>query len=142
MNAANLRWVYSGLVDDLMIFSTATQCGGNQRCDERKREPTGTSRLSRRLQRQWHGRCVGLCPLAQYAQSDGCAGSGADGDKNGTINQNDYSVWSANFGATGAASGTALGDTVPEPATWVLVVVALLRIQSRRRSDWARIQKR
>ena len=39
--------------------------------------------------------------------------SGADGDGNGVITQNDYSVWRAHFGQTGGAGSAASVDSVP-----------------------------
>ncbi len=44
----------------------------------------------------------------------------ADGDGNGTVDAADYTVWANNFGATSAFS-----STVPEPATWLLSVLAM-----------------
>jgi hypothetical protein len=45
-------------------------------------------------------------------------------DIGGTIGPNHYSQWKANFGDS--ANGTALGNAVPEPATWTLVLFSLL----------------
>ncbi len=49
-------------------------------------------------------------------------GEGADGNLNGIIDQGDYEVWQAYFGATNAA-GLSAGVTVPEPgSSWLLLV--------------------
>jgi hypothetical protein len=59
------------------------------------------------------------------------AGSGADGDSSGTIDAGDLAVWRTNFGASGAAA--AIG-AVPEPATVVLVPLAMGVVAGARRA--------
>jgi hypothetical protein len=51
----------------------------------------------------------------------------------GTIGQGQYDNWRANFGAMVVGAGQSAG-TVPEPATWVLLLVSMLTILSRRRA--------
>ncbi|MEX2308151.1 MAG: hypothetical protein WD738_11190 [Pirellulales bacterium] len=56
-------------------------------------------------------------------------GSGADGDMDGTIDPGDYDFWAARFGNTVPGSGGgAVNAAVPEPATGVLLFLALLLI--------------
>jgi hypothetical protein len=62
-------------------------------------------------------------------------GVAADGDGDGTITVADRDVWRAKFG-TNYAAGSAAGvsaSAVPEPATAVLAVVALLAMLAIRR---------
>ena len=49
----------------------------------------------------------------------------ADGDGNGTIDAGDYTVWVNNFGTS------SLAVAVPEPAAWLLSVLALTLVGSR-----------
>jgi hypothetical protein len=52
----------------------------------------------------------------------------------GAVGQADYDSWRANFGlALGASSSGALETAVPEPATWMLVLVALAVTRHRHR---------
>jgi hypothetical protein len=62
-------------------------------------------------------------------------GDGADGNRNGTVDPDDYNVWRTNFGRvfTGATSGTSAGALVPEPTTCGLVA-GILALAS-----WSRI---
>jgi autotransporter-associated beta strand protein len=49
----------------------------------------------------------------------------ADGNDNGVIDQADFGVWKAHFGEhAGSGAGSAATSTVPEPATWVLLLMA------------------
>jgi hypothetical protein len=49
----------------------------------------------------------------------------ADGDGDGQVDEDDYNIWRTNFGKTSSpALPPAAG--VPEPATWLILVVALL----------------
>lgn len=61
----------------------------------------------------------------------------ADGNGNGRIDSDDYTVWKSNFGETGGAGSADLlaFATVPEPASLVLVVAALVTIMIPRRSS-------
>jgi hypothetical protein len=132
MNPANLRWVYSGLIDDLMIFDTALNAAGINDAMNGNVSAQGPAGLVGDYNAN------GAVDAADYAlwrdtrDQTVAPGSGADGDKNGTIDQNDYSVWRANFGATtSAASGAA---AVPEPSTSLLLLAALCSIATSRRS--------
>lgn len=58
----------------------------------------------------------------------------ADGDGDGQVDQDDYNIWRANYGET-TARGSLTSAGVPEPATWLMLVVAtlpLLNAASRR----------
>lgn len=62
-------------------------------------------------------------------QSVSPTGSGADGNANGTIDSGDLDFWRAHFGniLAGSATGSSLSaESVPEPASWALVLSALL----------------
>ena len=51
-----------------------------------------------------------------------------------TFTQNDYNVWRAHFGQTaGSGSNTVANTTVPEPATLVMLIVAVSGVLTRRR---------
>jgi hypothetical protein len=60
------------------------------------------------------------------------AGSGADGDGDGTIGTGDYDFWAARFGdiVLGAGGGNVSG-AVPEPASFVLLLVGMLVVKLR-----------
>jgi hypothetical protein len=47
----------------------------------------------------------------------------ADGDRNGSIEQADYVVWKMNFGNT-VGGGSSSDIVVPEPASWLLIMVS------------------
>jgi hypothetical protein len=55
--------------------------------------------------------------------------NGADGNGDGVINQADYDTWLENFGETiadnGSADGAAVAGSVPEPASCLMLAVAL-----------------
>lgn len=53
-------------------------------------------------------------------------GLGADGNLNGTIDAGDYDVWKAKFGTSGAGGGAASVAAVPEPASIILVAMAIV----------------
>ena len=65
--------------------------------------------------------------------------SGADGNGDGTIDEEDYDVWRANFGSTLAGSG-ALRSTasVPEPASLALAFIATAGVLLSSEADRAR----
>jgi GH35 family endo-1,4-beta-xylanase len=48
----------------------------------------------------------------------------ADGNGNLMIDSGDYDVWLANFGANYASGGGSLSTAVPEPAAWLLALLA------------------
>jgi hypothetical protein len=50
--------------------------------------------------------------------------AGADGDGNGTIDQNDFARWRMNVGAI-SGSGTAIGPSIPEPENLAALCLAL-----------------
>jgi hypothetical protein len=49
----------------------------------------------------------------------------ADGDNDGQVDEDDYNIWRANDGAS-SIRGPQVAAGVPEPATWLMIVVALL----------------
>jgi hypothetical protein len=58
----------------------------------------------------------------------------ADGDGDGTIDNDDYNVWRARFGQTaGSGAGASANAAVPEPATLAMLIVAAVGIRLRRR---------
>ncbi len=95
----------------------------------------------------------GIVDTADYVvwrKNDGTANTLPNDPTPGVVDSTDYDLWRANFGnrpsvfrgvalsaATGAASGSGLGSTVPEPACCGLAVIALfggVGIIRRRRS--------
>jgi len=60
------------------------------------------------------------------------AGSGADGNANGTIDQGDYIFWSDRFGNAAGSGGAA---AVPEPSTLVLLPLLFAALASVRRRN-------
>jgi hypothetical protein len=64
---------------------------------------------------------VGPEDYAIWKSNFGTANAAADGNGDGTVNAADYTVWRNNLGA-GTGSGSAA--TVPEPASFVLLVLA------------------
>ena len=69
------------------------------------------------------------------AQSGGSLA--ADGNENGRIDTGDYTVWKTNFGRVGGTGSTGITPavSVPEPASFALVVLALVAILMSRRSS-------
>ena len=59
----------------------------------------------------------------------------ADGNGNGTIDAGDYNLWKSNFGqhAASGAGATAGSTAVPEPSTWVLLILVSAGLCLRRR---------
>jgi hypothetical protein len=53
----------------------------------------------------------------------------ADGDNDGQVDEDDYNIWRANYGAT-SIHGPLPAAGVPEPATWLILVVALMPVAS------------
>jgi hypothetical protein len=51
--------------------------------------------------------------------------TGADGDGDGMVDDEDYNVWRTNFGMTADDADLDIGGAVPEPASATLVVFAL-----------------
>jgi hypothetical protein len=49
----------------------------------------------------------------------------ADGDGDGQVDEDDYNIWRANYGET-TIRGPLGAAGVPEPATWLMIVVAFL----------------
>jgi hypothetical protein len=49
----------------------------------------------------------------------------ADGDGDGQVDEDDYNLWRANYGET-SIRGQRSAAGVPEPATWLMLVVAML----------------
>lgn len=70
-------------------------------------------------------------------QSASPAGSGADGSANGMIDNADYNYWRTRFGnaVPGLAAGAAANTAVPEPATIILALLAMLLTSVRRRTS-------
>jgi GH25 family lysozyme M1 (1,4-beta-N-acetylmuramidase) len=52
-------------------------------------------------------------------------GTGADGNLDGVIDAEDYEVWKSGFGNPAAGIGAATTTTIPEPGSFILVVLAL-----------------
>jgi prepilin-type N-terminal cleavage/methylation domain-containing protein/prepilin-type processing-associated H-X9-DG protein len=72
---------------------------------------------------------VNLADYTVWRDSLGSVGSelAADGDNNGVIDTEDYGLWKSNFGQGGPGGG--LGSTtVPEPAAFVILGIALVGI--------------
>ena len=51
-------------------------------------------------------------------------GLAADGDGDGMIDADDYNIWKAHFGQTAGSAGASANAAVPEPTTWILIIVA------------------
>jgi hypothetical protein len=78
-----------------------------------------------------HNGAVDAADYVLWRKTLGQSGSGlaADGNGNGQIDPGDYNVWRTNFGrriAPGAATGTVSVDSVPEPASLLLLVSCLI----------------
>lgn len=56
----------------------------------------------------------------------------ADGNNNEMIDDGDYQVWKSNFGASGSGSAGSELASVPEPASWALVLISLVLLGMRR----------
>jgi hypothetical protein len=56
-----------------------------------------------------------------------------NGDGLGGVDALDYAYWKSNFGNSGSGAGTFAGGAVPEPATWLLLVLAGAAVGMRRR---------
>lgn len=83
----------------------------------------------------------GIVDAADYTvwrDTFGVSGIGLAADSNfdGVIDNVDYLAWKLNFGAIapGAGSGALAGGTVPEPATWLMLLVGALLIPAGRRA--------
>ncbi len=79
-----------------------------------------------------NGDCtVGAADYALWAAQFGQSGGNlsADFDGNGSVGAGDYALWAANFGNTCPPSGS---TSVPEPASWILLSVALAALGCRR----------
>lgn len=50
----------------------------------------------------------------------------ADGDNSGTVDQNDYDLWKANFGESSGGGALSSNSVVPEPSTLLMFVVAAI----------------
>ncbi|MEX2172539.1 MAG: hypothetical protein WD851_24670 [Pirellulales bacterium] len=61
-------------------------------------------------------------------------GTGADGDGDGTVGQGDHNFWRARFG-NGGGTGSLQTPAVPEPAAFVLAILAGIGFMSWRRRD-------
>jgi hypothetical protein len=80
----------------------------------------------------------GVVDAADYTVWQDTLGSttalAADGDASGAVDPGDYDVWKANFGQT-AGSGLAipsetLSATVPEPATFIMLLIGMLAMSA------------
>ena len=49
----------------------------------------------------------------------------ADGDGDGQVDEDDYNIWLANYGET-SIRGPLGAAGIPEPATWLMLVLAIL----------------
>jgi hypothetical protein len=56
-----------------------------------------------------------------------------NGDGLGGVDALDYAYWKSNFGNSGSGAGAFAGGAVPEPATWLLLVLAGAAVGMRRR---------
>ena len=71
---------------------------------------------------------VGAADYLVWRNSVGELGSGlpADGNGNGQIDPGDYEIWKNNFGlTTGNGAGRGARVTVPEPASALLLILAM-----------------
>ena len=72
----------------------------------------------------------GIVDAADYVVWRGSFGSAtnlaADGNGNHMIDSGDYGVWKNNFGAVSPGSGGGLAAAVPEPATWMPMIIGAL----------------
>jgi hypothetical protein len=69
-------------------------------------------------------------------------GSGADGSGNGSVGAEDYTFWRARFGTSlFGGGGSTAASAVPEPAPWLMVVSAALRLLGRRSNGFLGVRK-
>jgi autotransporter-associated beta strand protein/T5SS/PEP-CTERM-associated repeat protein len=64
--------------------------------------------------------------------------SAADADQSGTVDANDYKIWRSHFGMAGGA-GAEVSSSVPEPASWMLMVAGLVGTCGARRGKYASV---
>jgi Dockerin type I domain len=57
------------------------------------------------------------------------AGLFADGDFDGHVDEDDYQIWRTHFGET-STSGALAATGIPEPATWLMLAVALMPLMN------------
>jgi hypothetical protein len=50
----------------------------------------------------------------------------------GTVNQADYDAWRANFGRTSGSGAAAFANAVPEPATFLMLLIGFVPVLRRR----------
>jgi hypothetical protein len=68
------------------------------------------------------------------AESQGVADLPNDNDDPGNVGAAEFNLWRANFGAmAGEGGGSASNGAIPEPATWLLAVIAMAVVGLRRR---------
>jgi serralysin len=81
---------------------------------------------------------VDAADYSVWRDSLGRVGSGlaADGNGDGRIDANDYALWRTHFGTSASGSASIVGGgSVPEPASGVLVLLALVAAPRIRRRD-------
>jgi hypothetical protein len=83
-----------------------------------------------------HNGNVDISDYVGWRKSQGQTGWGlpADSDLNGHVDDADYAFWRSRFAQpTGSSS---LGESVPEPATWMMFLTAIVGVLLSRRRPY------
>jgi hypothetical protein len=136
-NAANFRWVFNGLIDDLQIYDTALDQAG---IEQAMSGNIGPPLLLGDTDANGVVDFADFEPIRANFRKPVAARTDGDLVRNGVVDFADFHQWKAAFlGMGGSLAGVDLGflGTVPEPSTAVIMLLAgtgLVCYQARSRS--------